>query len=130
VLNDLNALFLVSVGVCLLVGAAGIANTTLISVLERINEIGLRRSVGARVPHIAGQFLVESTFLGALGGLVGTSLGVIVVVIVAVARNWTAVLAPLAVWPAPLLGALTGLVAGLYPAYRASRIEPADALRR
>ncbi|MGE5827303.1 MAG: ABC transporter permease [Micromonosporaceae bacterium] len=128
--SDLNVLFLVSAGVCLLVGAAGIANTTLISVLERVNEIGLRRSVGARAPHIAGQFLVESTFLGALGGLVGTSLGVIMVVVVAAARDWTAVLAPLAVWPAPLLGALTGLVAGLYPAYQASRIEPADALRR
>lgn len=128
--SDLSGLFLVLAGICLLVGTVGIANTTLVAVLERIPEIGLRRALGARRRHIAAQFLAESAALGGLGGLVGSSFGVGTVVVVAIVREWTPVLAPWTVLPAPLLGAVAGLVAGLYPAYRASRIEPADALRR
>jgi putative ABC transport system permease protein len=116
--------------ICLVVGAVGIANTTLVAVLERTGEIGLRRALGARPRHITAQFLTESTALGALGGLIGTSVGVAVVVATALARHWTAVLEPYAVLPAPLIGALVGFAAGLYPALRAARIEPLDALRR
>ncbi|NUR61644.1 MAG: ABC transporter permease [Catenulispora sp.] len=128
--TDLSGLFLVLAAICLVVGAVGIANTTLVSVLERTGEIGVRRSLGARPRHIAAQFLAESTGLGLFGGLVGTALGVTVVVGTAVARGWTAVLEPAAVLPAPFLGALVGLAAGWYPALRAARIEPLEALRR
>ncbi|WUR90978.1 ABC transporter permease [Streptomyces sp. NBC_01262] len=128
--TDLSGLFLVLAAICLVVGAVGIANTTLVAVLERTGEIGLRRALGARPRHITAQFLTESTALGALGGLIGTSVGVAVVVATALARHWTAVLEPYAVLPAPLIGALVGFAAGLYPALRAARIEPLDALRR
>lgn len=128
--TDLGTLFLALAGICLVIGAVGIANTTLVAVLERTAEIGLRRSLGARGRHIAAQFLSESAALGLLGGLIGTSIGVAAVVVVAVARQWTPILEPVTVLPAPLVGALTGLIAGLYPAWRASRVEPVEALRR
>jgi putative ABC transport system permease protein len=128
--GDLSGLFLVLAAICLAIGAVGIANTTLVSVLERTAEIGLRRALGARPRHITAQFLTESTMLGLLGGLLGTSIGVATVLVTSVAQNWTAILQPYTVYPAPLVGAAVGLVAGLYPALRAARIEPLDALRR
>ena len=127
--TDLSALFLLLAAICLVIGAVGIANTTMVAILERTGEIGLRRSLGALPRHIATQFLSESTFLGALGGLIGTALGVLVVVSVAIAKSWTAVLDPTTVLIAPLMGAGVGLLAGLSPAMRAARIEPLDALR-
>lgn len=130
VTHDLNSLFLLLAGISLVVGAVGIANTTLVAVLERTSEIGLRRSLGARPRDIAAQFLTESTALGVLGGLIGTSLGVAAVVGVALSRQWTAVLEPWTVLPAPLAGGLVGLLAGLYPALRAAWVEPVEALRR
>ncbi len=127
--GDVNALFLVLGGVALLVGAIGIANVTLVSVLERIGEIGLRRALGAARRHVAGQFLVESTAMGLVGGVIGASLGILVVVGISAARTWTPVLDPWVPLAAPLIGAITGLVAGLYPALRAARLEPVEALR-
>ncbi|MEU8627650.1 ABC transporter permease [Streptomyces sp. NPDC048669] len=128
--DDLNQLFLLLAGICLVIGAVGIANTTLVSVLERTGEIGLRRALGARARHITLQFLAESGVLGSLGGLVGTSLGVVTVVGVAVARGWTPVVHPATAAAAPVIGLVTGVLAGLYPAWRASRVQPAEALRR
>ncbi|MGW5395010.1 ABC transporter permease [Streptomyces sp. NPDC003952] len=128
--DDLNRLFLLLASICLVIGAVGIANTTLVAVLERTGEIGLRRALGARGRHITVQFLAESGALGALGGLVGTSLGVLTVVLVAVVRDWTPVIHPATAAAAPVIGLVTGLVAGLYPAWRAARIQPAEALRR
>ena len=128
--SDLQQLFLLLAAICLVIGAVGIANTTLVAVLERTGEIGLRRALGARGGHITLQFLAESGALGALGGLIGTSLGTLTVVGVAVARHWTPVVHPTTVGAAPVIGLITGLVAGLYPAWRASRIQPAEALRR
>jgi putative ABC transport system permease protein len=126
---DLAGLFLVLALISLLIGAVGIANTTLVAVLERTEEIGLRRAVGARPRHIAAQFLAESTTLGTLGGLIGTCIGVGVVVIFAATKNWTAVLNPVYTLPAPLIGSLVGLLAGAYPALRAARTSPLAALR-
>jgi putative ABC transport system permease protein len=128
--TSLNSLFLTLAGVALVVGAVGIANTTLVAVLERAGEIGLRRALGARPRHIGIQFLTESTALGLFGGLVGASLGVAAILAITIDRHWTALLDPRIVLAAPAAGAIVGLLAGLYPALRASLLEPAAALRR
>jgi putative ABC transport system permease protein len=130
VTNSLNSVFIALAGIALFVGAVGIANTTLVAVLERSAEIGLRRALGARPRHIAVQFLAESTALGLFGGLVGACLGVLAIIAVTIDQHWTALLDPRIVAAAPVAGAVIGLLAGLYPALRASTIEPADALRR
>jgi putative ABC transport system permease protein len=127
--GDLAGLFLVLALISLLIGAVGIANTTLVAVLERTGEIGLRRAVGARPRHVAVQFLAESVTLGTLGGLIGTCAGVGIVVVFAAAKDWTAILDPVYTLPAPLIGAVVGLLAGAYPAIRAARTSPLAALR-
>jgi ABC-type antimicrobial peptide transport system permease subunit len=127
--SDVNGLFLILGAVSLLVGAIGIANVTLVSVLERIGEIGLRRALGAGRRHIAAQFLAESTVLGLLGGAMGASLGVLATVGISAVREWTPVMDARLVFAAPLLGAAVGLFAGLYPALRAASLQPVEALR-
>ena len=130
VTTSLNTVFLALAGIALVVGAVGIANTTLVAVLERAAEIGLRRALGARPRHIGAQFLAESTALGLFGGLIGASLGVLTTLVVTVYHSWTALLDPRVVLAAPFVGGIIGLLAGLYPALRASALEPADVLRR
>ncbi len=127
--NDLNLLFLILGGVSLLVGAIGIANVTLVSVIERTGEIGLRRALGASRRHIGQQFLLESTTVGFVGGIVGASLGTLAIVAVSAFQQWTPVLDPAIPFLAPVVGGLTGLVSGTYPALRATRLEPVEALR-
>jgi ABC-type antimicrobial peptide transport system permease subunit len=127
--SDVNVLFLMLGGVSLLVGAIGIANVTLVSVIERTGEIGLRRALGATRRHIAVQFLMESATMGFVGGVLGASIGTLLVVFVSAYQSWTPVLDPLVPFAAPLLGALIGLVSGTYPALRAARLEPVEALR-
>lgn len=127
--SDLNLLFIFLGAVSLLVGAIGIANVTLVSVMERTGEIGLRRALGAGRRHIAAQFLLESTAMGLVGGIVGASVGTLAVVGVSAYQSWTPVLDPLTPLLAPLIGAMTGLIAGTYPALRAAQMEPVDALR-
>jgi putative ABC transport system permease protein len=127
--SDVNDLFLLLGLVSLIVGAIGIANVTLVTVMERTGEIGLRRALGAGRRHIAGQFLAESTVLGLVGGVIGASVGIVIVVAVAASRDWTPVLNMWLPAAAPLCGAVVGLLAGLYPSVRAARMEPVDALR-
>jgi putative ABC transport system permease protein len=127
--SDLNTTFLLLGGLSLIVGAIGIANITLVSVIERISEIGLRRAIGATRGHIALQFLLESTAMGLIGGILGASLGVLIVVAVSAYQGWTPVLDPEAPFLAPLVGGGIGLISGTYPAMRAARLEPIEAFR-
>jgi putative ABC transport system permease protein len=126
---DINAIFLALGAVALLVGGLGIANVTLLSVRERVGEIGLRRALGATTRDVASQFLVESGVIGLLGGLVGAALGVMTVVAVSLGKEWTPILDDGVVLISALLGGVIGLLAGTYPATRAARIEPIAALR-
>lgn len=127
--SDLNVLFLLLGGLSLVVGAIGIGNITLVSVMERTGEIGLRRAIGATHGHIAAQFLVESAAIGFMGGILGASFGVLIVVAVSAYQVWTPVLDPAAPFLAPLIGGVIGLVSGTYPALRAARLEPVEAFR-
>ncbi|HZP73952.1 MAG TPA: ABC transporter permease [Gaiellaceae bacterium] len=125
----LNGLFLGLGAVSLLVGAVGVANIMVISVLERRSEIGLRRALGATRANIRGQFLGEAMLLALLGGAVGVALGALATVIYAETRGW-AVVIPTIAWVGGLLAALViGAVAGIVPAIRAARLSPTDALR-
>ena len=128
--RDLDVLFLMLGGVSCS-SARSIANVTLVSVMERVGEIGLRRALGATRRHIATQFLLESATLGLVGGLLGASIGMLVAgrrfrlpdvdarAMVRLVPNLT-----------PLVGALVGLLAGFYPARRAALLEPVDAAGR
>ena len=123
-----NGLLLALGSVGLLVGGIGVANTMVISVLERRREIGLRRALGATRRHIWLQFLAEALFLSMLGGAAGAALGAAVTAAVATANGWVPVV------PVPVLAAgigattVIGGVAGLYPAIRAARTPPSAAL--
>jgi putative ABC transport system permease protein len=114
--------------IALLVGGIGVANTMIISVLERRREIGLRRSLGATRRHILVQFLAEALLLAALGGLFGSAFGAAVTGIMAGINGWPFVLPPAAIVVAVTATLVIGAVAGLYPAVRAARTPPTAAL--
>jgi len=124
-----TALLLGLGGVALLVGGLGIANVLVISVLERRGEIGLRRALGATRGHVGAQFLVESLLLGAAGGGTGVLLGTAITYAMAAARGWQTLIPAYAPGAGLLAAALIGGVAGLYPALRAARLSPTEALR-
>ncbi|HEX6360728.1 ABC transporter permease [Actinophytocola sp.] len=126
--GETRVLFLGLAAVSLLIGAIGIANTSYIAVIERRGEIGLRRSVGASRRAIGGQFLVESGLLGFVGGVLGTVLGIDITAATSLVKDWVVVLDPRLVAAGPLLGLVTGMLAGLYPAVVAARLRPAEAL--
>ncbi|MFF4621177.1 ABC transporter permease [Nonomuraea jabiensis] len=127
--SALNGLFLGLGAVALLVGGIGVANTMVISVLERRSEIGLRRSLGATRADIRLQFLAEAILLAALGGLAGVAIGTLATAIYAHLKNWATVVPPPA-WAGGLGAAISiGAIAGLLPAIRAARMQPTEALR-
>lgn len=114
--------------VALLVGGVGVANTMVISVLERRAEIGLRRSLGATRGQVRTQFLAESLLLSLLGGLGGVFVGIVVTGSYALMQGWPTVVPPWATLGGALATLLIGAVAGLYPAMRAARLSPTEAL--
>ena len=126
--TTLNALLLGLGAVALLVGGVGVANTMVISVLERRAEIGLRRALGATRGQIRLQFLAESLLLSALGGIGGVLIGVAVTTGYAAYQTWPTVVPAWATAGALAATLLIGGIAGLYPAIRAARLSPTEAL--
>ena len=122
-------LFLGLGAVALLVGGIGIANIMVISVIERRNEIGLRRALGATQFHIATQFISESLLLSGMGGVTGIILGILVTALYATIRDWSIVIPGYVLIGAVIASIMIGGVAGFYPALRAANMPPTDALR-
>jgi putative ABC transport system permease protein len=115
--------------VALLVGGVGIANVMVISVLERRGEIGLRRALGATKGHISIQFLGESLILATFGGIGGVALGSAVTAAYAWSQGWDVLIPTVAVVGGLAAALIIGVIAGLYPAMRAARVSPTEALR-
>ena len=133
--TDALKLFLAAIAaIALLVGGIGIMNIMLVSVNERIREIGLRKAVGAKRSNIMTQFLVETIVISLGGGLIGVLLGVIISALVALVANylgyqWDFVITVSSVVVATIVSVCIGLVFGLYPAYKAASLDPIEALR-
>lgn len=128
--EDLTALAFGLGAISLILGIVSTASTSVVSILERVPEIGLRRAVGARTRHIAGLVLVETGLVGFAGGVLGAWTGLMIVSGVSLANGWSAVLDPLLLVLGPAVGLAAGALAGLYPAILAARIAPSEALRR
>jgi putative ABC transport system permease protein len=101
----------------------------MMTIRERRNEIGLRRALGALYRDIRLQFLVEAVLLSGVGGIAGALVGVILTLLVSVLGNWQAIISWLAISIGLLVSIALGLIAGVYPALRAARLEPIEALR-
>jgi len=115
--------------VSLIVGGIGIMNVMLVSVTERTREIGVRLAVGARRRDIVNQFLLEAMLISAGGGILGVAVGILAIPLAAALNRGTALLAPTSIPLAFGVALLTGVIFGLYPALRASRLDPIEALR-
>ncbi|MFB7429543.1 ABC transporter permease [Streptomyces hydrogenans] len=125
----LTGLVLSLAGVALLVGGVGIANTMVVGVMERRGEIGLRRALGARGGQIAAQFLLEAVLMGFIGGIAGLTVGSLTVYGYALAQGWPATIPYYTIGGGPMVSVLVAAVAGIYPAMRAAKASPTDALR-
>jgi putative ABC transport system permease protein len=115
--------------VSLLVGGIGIMNIMLVSVTERTREIGIRMAVGAKSRHILTQFLLEAVVLSSIGGVVGAVLGVVGAKLVSALANWPTIVPPDAIALAITFSAAVGIFFGFYPARKAARLDPIQALR-
>jgi len=127
--DALTTLFLGLGAVALLVGGIGIANVMVIAVIERRGEIGLRRALGATRAHIRRQFLTEAVILSALGGVVGVALGIGATYLYSGLQDWRVIIPSTAAAGGFVAALLIGAVAGLYPAMRAAKLAPTEALR-
>jgi putative ABC transport system permease protein len=127
--SSFTALFLGLGAVALLVGTIGIANVMVIGVMERRGEIGLRRAIGATRAHIRRQFLTEALTLAAAGGIAGTLAGVAATYSYSATQGWRAIIPPEAIGGGLAAAMVIGAVAGIYPAIRAARMSPTEALR-
>lgn len=125
----LTGLVLSLAAVALLVGGVGIANTMVVGVMERRGEIGLRRALGARGGQIAAQFLLEAVLMGFIGGIGGLIAGSITVYGYALAQGWPASIPLYTVVAGPVVSVMVAALAGIYPALRAAKASPTDALR-
>jgi len=133
--TDALRYFLLAIGsVALIVGGVGIMNVMLIAVNQRIREVGLRKAVGAKNVDVIFQFLVEAAAVSVLGGLIGIILGLLItllisVVVQALGYKWPFLISPVSIFVAIAVSVLIGIIFGLYPARKASRISPMEALR-
>jgi len=116
-------------GISLLVGGIGIMNVMLATVTERTREIGVRRALGAKKKHIVMQFLVETVVLSVGGGVLGIALGLAIPEVVAYYTDMAPVVTPAAPILAFAISVGTGLLFGMYPAWRAANMDPVEALR-
>lgn len=114
--------------ISLLIGGVGILGVMLLSIRERVGEIGIRRAVGARKKDILAQFLVESSFLGIMGGLLGIVLGVVVIEIVKLSTGMPVVIAPGYLLLSLIFSVATGMIFGIHPSWKAARLDPIEAL--
>jgi len=120
--------------ISLIVGGVGIMNIMLISVNQRVREVGLRRAVGAKSSHILTQFLIESAFITLVGGIIGILIGIVValvssVIINALGYSWEFLISFESIIVATIVSILIGILFGLFPARKAARISPMEALR-
>jgi macrolide transport system ATP-binding/permease protein len=128
--SNVMAILLATVAsISLVVGGIGIMNIMLVSVTERTREIGIRMAVGARRIHIMLQFLVEAVMLSVMGGLAGAILGIVVSKTISVVAHWPTLLSPTAIVGGFLFSGAVGVFFGYYPARKASRLHPIEALR-
>jgi putative ABC transport system permease protein len=114
--------------ISLLVGGIGIMNIMLASVLERTREIGVRRAVGAKQSDIIRQFLVETVMIAVVGGVIGLALGVTLSRVIAVLAGWSTIITLQSILLAFLVSVGVGLIFGVYPAMRAAKLDPVEAL--
>ena len=125
----MGGLLLIVALISLVVGGVGIMNIMLVSVTERTKEIGLRMAVGARGHQILRQFLIEAISLSAVGGVIGIITGIVASKVISAWKNWPSLISPTSIVAAFLVSAAVGIFFGFYPAWKASLLQPVEALR-
>jgi putative ABC transport system permease protein len=134
-ITDVLRYFLLAIGtISLLVGGVGIMNIMLIAVSQRIREVGLRKAVGAKNSDVQMQFLIESVFISLLGGVIGIIIGIFVAFVVSVVAQalqytWPFIVSWQSIVVATLVSMAIGIIFGFYPAGKAAKISPMEALR-